>query len=138
MPIYRVKSIKLPHFIPSREEKDLPTLKNVVRSVLIYCNQMPNMCEVKEIPDDYQSERELIFMLDFDKYRFFDVISPVSLFYGIKYGDELVIKHMYESKFIKSLNILGKSEDLLKLMEIKVEYQESFLEKVLNQSDKDE
>jgi len=132
MSLYRVKSIKLPLFVPSNGEKDQPTLKNVVRAVLVYCNQMPNMCEIKEVPDDYQSNRELIFEFDRDKYRFFDVISPISLFYGIKYGDEYVIKRLYESKFIKSLNVLGKCDDILRLMDIKVEFQTSFLEQMLN------
>jgi len=135
MSTYKVKSLKLPVFVSKPSEKDQPTLVNVIKSVLTYCNQLPQMCEIIDVGDEYSNNRELLFQIDKDKYRFYDVVSPVSLFYGIKYGDEMVIKRLYKSKFIWALKVLIQSEDILRLMDVKVEYQKSLIEQLLSSDD---
>ena len=83
----------------------------------------------KRSTEEYQNPNELVFYFDKDKYRFFDVVSPASLFYGIKYGDESTVLYLYNSRILRSIVTLMKAEDLLKLMGIKVEYMKSFVEK---------
>ena len=138
MSTYKVKSIKLPLFVSKHGDKDQPTLINVIKSVLTYCNQMPQMCEIVNVGDEYRNNHELLFEIDKDKYRFFDVISPVSIFYGIKYGDELVVRRLYQSKFIWALKVLAQSEDILRLIGIEVQYQDSFLDQLLKHDDGEE
>jgi len=124
-----VRKIVLPKDVPAvKIEKTEPTLENTIKSVLSYCNAFPNLCVIEEVPQDYSSENELVFYFDTEKYRFFDVVSPTSLFYGIRYGDELEVNRLYFSRLIRSMITLIKAEDLLKLMKIQVEYMPSFVE----------
>ena len=124
-----VRKIVLPKDVPAvKIEKTEPTLENTIKSVLSYCNAFPNLCVIEEVPQDYSSENELVFYFDTEKYRFFDVVSPTSLFYGIRYGDELEVNRLYFSRLIRSMITLIKAEDLLKLMKIQVEYMSSFVE----------
>jgi hypothetical protein len=96
------------------------------------------LCEIKQVPDDYESDNELVFYFDKEKYRFFDVVRPTGLFYGIKYGDELVVNRHYYSRLIKSMVTLLKAEDLLKLMGIEVQYIDSFVEQQLNKEEQND
>ena len=129
---YVVKKIVLPKYVPPEGVKNTaPTLENTVKSVLSYCNAFPNLCEIKEVDEDYESKNELVFYLDPEKYRFFDVMTPVPVFYGIKYGDEQTVIRHYYSRLIRSMVTLLKAEDLLKLMGIQVEYMDSFIEQQL-------
>jgi len=124
-----VRKIVLPKDVPAvKVEKTEPTLENTIKSVLSYCNAFPNLCVIEEVPQDYSSENELVFYFDTEKYKFFDVVSPTSLFYGIRYGDELEVNRLYFSRLIRSMITLMKAEDLLKLMKIQVEYIPSFVE----------
>jgi len=124
-----VRKIILPKNLPTQGvEKTEPTLENTVKSVLSYCNAFPNMCTIEEVDDEYQNKYELVFYLDIDKYRFFDVVSPISLFYGRKWGDELGVINLYYSRLLRSIVTLMKAEDLLRLMNIEVEYLPSFVE----------
>ncbi len=124
-----VRKIVLPKDVPAvKIEKTEPTLENTIKSVLSYCNAFPNLCVIEEVPQDYSSENELVFYFDTEKYRFFDVVSPTSLFYGIRYGDEFEVNRLYFSRLIRSMITLIKAEDLLKLMKIQVEYMPSFVE----------
>jgi len=124
-----VKKVTLPKDVPSVNiEKTEPTLENTIKSVLSYCNAFPNLCVIEQVPEDYSSNNELVFYFDTEKYRFFDVVSPTSLFYGIRYGDELEVNRLYYSRLIRSMVTLIKAEDLLRLMNIQVEYMTSFVE----------
>jgi len=126
-----IRKINLPKSVPTEGiEKTEPTLENTIKSVLSYCNAFPNLCQIEEVNCDYASENELVFYFDTEKYKFFDVVSPVSLFYGKKWGDELVVNEMYYSRIIRAIVTLMKAESLLKLMNIKVEYIPSFVEQM--------
>ena len=128
-----IKKIILPKYVPPEGVKHTqPTLENTIKSVLSYCNAIPLLCEIKEVPEEYENDHELIFYFDTEKYRFFDVVRPTGLFYGIKYGDEMVVNRYYYSRLMRSLVTLLKAEDLLKLMGIQVEYMDSFVEQQLN------
>jgi len=131
---FKVEKIVLPKYVPSEGIKNTsPTLERVIKSVLSYCNAFPNLCVIKEVDSDYENQHELVFYFDPEKYRFFDVVSPSPIFYGIKYGDEQTVNRFYYSRLIRSMVTLLKAEDLLRLMGIEVEYMDSFVEKELNQ-----
>jgi len=124
-----VRKIVLPKNLPKvGVEKTEPTLENTIKSVLSYCNAFPLLCTIQEVPDDYESKNELVFYLDTEKYRFFDVVSPAMVFYGVKYGDEIRVNNLYYSRVLRSIVTLLKAEDLLRLMDIQVEYMQSFVE----------
>ncbi|MCG2868983.1 MAG: hypothetical protein L7H07_02850 [Candidatus Nanopusillus sp.] len=126
-----VKKVILPKNVPRKGvEGTEPTLENVIKSVLSYCNAFPMLCEIKEVSDDYESKNELVFYFDTEKYRFFDVVSPSMVFFGEKYGDEMKVNNMYLARVIRSMVTLLKAEDLLKLMGIEVEYMKSFVEQM--------
>jgi len=128
-----VKKIILPKNVPTKGvEGTEPTLENVIKSVLSYCNAFPLLCEIKEINENYESKNELVFYFDTEKYRFFDVVSPAMVFYGEKYGDEIKVNNKYYARVLRSIVTLLKAEDLLKLMEIEVEYMPSFVETMYN------
>ena len=136
-----VKKVILPKDVPPiKVEKTEPTLENTIKSVLSYCNAFPTLCVIEQVPEDYSSKNELVFYFDTEKYRFFDVVSPTSLFYGIRYGDEMEVNRLYFSRLIRSMVTLSKAEDLLRLMNIQVEYMQSFVEAMYEKvkSDKDE
>jgi len=129
---FKVQKIVLPKYVPSEGIKNTaPTLDNVIKSVLSYCNAFPNLCEIKQVDDDYENHHELVFYLDPEKYRFFDVVSPSPIFYGIKYGDEQTVIRHYYSRILRSMVTLLKAEELLRLMGIQVEYMDSFIEQQL-------
>ena len=133
-----IKKVILPKYVPPEGVKHTqPTLENTIKSVLSYCNAMPILCEIKEVPDNYESNHELVFYFDKEKYRFFDVVSPSPIFYGIKYGDEETVNRHYYSRLIRSMITLLKAEDLLKLMGIQVEYVNSFVEQQLEKEEKE-
>jgi hypothetical protein len=124
-----VKKVILPKKVPIQgTEGTEPTLENVIKSVLSYCNAFPLLCEIKEVNEDYESKNELVFYFDTEKYRFFDVVSPSMVFYGEKYGDEMKVNDKYYSRVLRSIVTLLRAEDLLKLMGIEVEYMRSFVE----------
>jgi len=124
-----VRKIILPKDMPTPKlEKTEPTLENTIKSVLSYCNAFPNLCVIEQVNEDYSSQNELVFYFDTEKYRFFDVVSPTSLFYGVRYGDELDVNRLYYSRLLRSIVTLLKAEDLLRLMKIEVEYIPSFVE----------
>jgi hypothetical protein len=130
---YVIKKIILPKYVPPEGvKKTQPTLENTIKSVLSYCNAFPNLCEIKEVPDDYENNHELVFYFDPEKYRFFDVMSPAPVFYGIKYGDEQTVDRYYYSRLVRSMVTLVKAEDLLKLMGIEPQYIDSFVWSQLN------
>jgi len=136
-----VRKITLPKDMPSPKlEKTEPTIENTIKSVLSYCNAFPNLCVIEQVPDDYTSQNELVFYFDTEKYRFFDVVSPTSLFYGVRYGDELEVNRLYYSRLLRSMITLLKAEDLLRLMNIQIEYIPSFVETTYEKvkGDKDE
>jgi len=111
-------------------EKTEPTLENTIKSVLSYCNALPTLCKINEVNEEYHNKYELVFYFDVDKYRFFDVESPISLFYGRKWGDEVSVIQMYYARFLRSMVTLSKAEDLLRLMNIEIEYLPSFVETI--------
>jgi hypothetical protein len=124
-----VKKVILPRNLPKKGVKGTePTLENTVKSVLSYCNAFPILCEIQQVSEDYESSNELVFYFDTEKYRFFDVVTPLLLFYGEKYGDEMKVNNMYLARVIRSIVTLLKAEDLLRLMGIKIEYMQSFVE----------
>jgi len=124
-----VKKVILPRNLPKKGiEGTEPTLENVVKSVLSYCNAFPMLCRIEEVDNEYESKNELVFYFDTEKYRFFDVVSPSMIFYGEKYGDEMKVNNMYLARVIRSMVTLLKAEDLLRLMGIEVEYMSSFVE----------
>ena len=126
-----VKKVILPKEMPAPKlEKTEPTLENTIKSVLAYCNAFPVLCTIEEVKEDYSSKNELVFYFDTEKYKFFDVVSPTSLFYGIRYGDEMEVNRLYYSRLLRSIVTLLKAEDLLRMMGIEVEYMESFVEKM--------
>jgi len=123
-----VRKIRLPRDMPHAKTKIPPTLENVIKSVLSYCNAFPDLCVIEQVDPDYSSKNELVFYFDTEKYRFFDVVSPTSLFYGLKYGNEMDVIRLYYANLDMKMETLMDAEDLLRLMNIEVEYITSFVE----------